>query len=183
MKPSFIISIIAGLLIVGGGIYFISRNPSDSVPTNQTEVESSQTTVNTQNPQAATQSSMKELVARGESLECSFAHDVGYSRSSGVVYIADGKLRGNFSITVASANAQTFEAYMIADGDNSLVWSSLIKQGFKIPISKTEPAQGANQGGVDYNQKLDYSCKPWSRDLSVFVPPAGITFSQTPAVQ
>jgi uncharacterized protein YxeA len=181
MKKNVIIYAALAVVIIIGCWYFLLRDESSGAPITQNEVQGVEVSVQSEDSAVPSQVSMRDLVARGQSLECTFDLDVEYSKSSGTVYIADGKVRGNFDIVVSmsAVGTQKFEAYMIADGEMSYVWSSLIKQGFKIPISESETASNP-QNGVDYNQKLNYSCKPWNADASFFVPPADITFSAAP---
>jgi len=181
MKTTVIGYIALAMIIISGGGYLLLKGEPASAPATQSEVQGTKDSVQSQDSTVPSQVSMRDLVARGQSLECTFDMDVEYSKSNGTVYIADGKVRGNFDIvvSVSQAGTQKFQAYMIADAETSYVWSSLIKQGFKLPISKNETSANP-QNGVDYNQKLNYSCKPWNANASFFVPPADVVFSDGP---
>lgn len=183
MTKNLIVYTVIGAVIVIGGGYFLLMSKSASAPVSESEVQGTKTSVQSEDSVDDSLVSMRDLVAKGESVECAYDMDVQYSKSNGTVYIADGKVRGNFNITVSMSQAgtQEFKAYMIAEGDTSYVWSSAMNQGFKIPIPENQP-ENAPQSGVDYNQKLNYTCKPWNKDSSFFVPPADITFSDAPIV-
>jgi len=181
MKTTVIGYIALAVIIISGGGYLLLKGEPAGAPASQSEVQGAEASVQVQDSTVPAQVSMRDLVARGQSLECTFDLDVEYSKSNGTVYIAGGKVRGNFDIvvSVSQAGTQKFQAYMIADGEMSYVWSSLIKQGFKLPISKSETSADP-QNGVDYNQKLNYSCKPWNAVANFFIPPADIVFSDAP---
>lgn len=169
MKTNIFVYIVTGVVVIGG-IFFGLRG--DSVKDSQ---ESQQT--NSKQEEGVVSGSMRDLVALNKSLECKFTSDTEYSKTSGTVYVADGKVRGNFSVSVAALGGQSFEAFMIADQTDSYVWSSLTKDGFKTPIQK-DVANQAGQEGIDYNQTLSYNCVPWAKDESLFIPPVTVTFKE-----
>ncbi len=163
---------IVAVIVIGGGVYMGMQGSSKSPVLDTPKTLSTEGTI---------QGSMGDLVALGVSLKCSFTHTTDLSSSSGDVYVADGKVRGNFKVTSTPLGNQSFDAYMIADGKESYVWSSFMPQGYKTII--TEPNGGesnAGQDGLDYNQTLDYTCTPWEKDVSFFVPPADVTFVDAP---
>lgn len=166
-----------GLLIVLGIVFSITRiSPSGGESVNSNEMNTVQ-----EEPLSGTFSgSMKDLVAKNQSVKCTFNHSTDIDTSSGIVYVSDGKIRGDFDITAKQA-VGTFQAHMITDGEYSYVWSSLIAQGFKMPIANLSgQTASAPTSGVDYNQSLDYACEPWTVDSSVFVIPTEISFVSAP---
>jgi Flp pilus assembly protein CpaB len=175
MKSNSLIYIIIAVIVVGAIAYFAMQG--DGGPSVQNTNENTEAVT-----EAEQGMSMRDLVARGESVECTFNHTTDVSQSSGTVYVADGKVRGNFDVN-ATEVGQTFTAYMIADGGMSYVWSSMLPQGFMVPIAETSAEVGSEADGIDYNQKLDYSCEPWATDESFFVPPSTVTFIDVSTMQ
>lgn len=173
MKPNILITVIVGIVLVAGVIVVSSRKNSSSVPPTDSEVKTT-----SQKEQEVFATSMKDLVAKNKPLKCTFTQSTDMSTSKGTLYIADGKVRGDFDI---SSSGQTFKAYMITDGTSSFVWSSILPQGFKVPLqnasnqASTQPTQG-----VDYNQVLDYDCSSWVVESEFFVPPTNVTFITPP---
>lgn len=124
--------------------------------------------------------SMRDLVARNQSVKCTFTHSTEINSSSGTVFVSGGKVRGDFDITVPQTGTN-LKAFMIADGKDTYVWSSILPQGFKMPISDAKmQSSGQPANGIDYNQSLDYECEPWSVDESVFITPTDISFVSMP---
>lgn len=178
MKTNIIAYIVVGVVVVAGIVFAMTRGGDGETKNYGQSDDMSQEQVSTSDTSAK---SMKDLVARGESLKCEFSQSVEGTESEGVIYVADGKVRGDFTSTVAAAGGQKFNSYMIADGSYTYVWSSMMQEGFKFPIQSSSSSQGQAQGGVDYNQALDYRCESWNKDTSVFTPPASITFRSAPA--
>lgn len=164
---------LVGLIVVAGIVYGVTRGAKQDAQTVQSESES---TSKQEAISGTFSGSMKDLVARNQSVKCTFNHSTDVDTSSGTVYVSGGKIRGDFDINAKQA-VGTFQAHMITDGEYSYVWSSLLAQGFKMPIAKAS-AQTASQptSGVDYNQNLDYQCESWSVDDSVFITPSDISF-------
>ncbi len=132
-------------------------------------------------PTPGAQMSLKELLASGGAQRCTFTHSVENSESSGVVYVAGGKMRGDFTSVAAG---QTMQSHMIVDGETSYVWTDAMPQGMKLSFASMETQAGSqnkNQS-VDVNQKLDYDCSNWAVDQSMFALPAGVTFSDLGAL-
>ncbi len=157
-------------VVIVGGVALIIRNDapvSDQVSNN--EGSSSQVSQSGQ----IISGSMADLIALNKDLRCTFQSNNEYSETSGEVFVSNNKVRGNFSVVVKALGQTPFQAFMIADGKDSFVWSSLMKDGFKTPIQKTEES---SQNGVDYYQTLSYSCVPWEKDESFFIPPETIQF-------
>lgn len=169
MNKQILTYIITGIVLVGGLVFILSTKQSGSTAGDLTNSDTSQV--------SSFSGSMKDLVQRNQSLECTFSHDTPNSSSKGTVFVADGNVRGNFLITINTMGGSSLEAFMIADGVNSYVWSSLSKDGFKVALSESEKS-GTNQGndGINYNQNLQFSCKSWVKDVSVFIPPTDINF-------
>lgn len=168
MKNS-IIYIITAIVILGGSYLIFNTKSQNQNQKNQ------DTQVSTQTNSQVVYASMKELVSLGKSLQCTFESNTEFAKTSGVVYVADGKVRGNFRVIVSSLGNKSFDAYMIADNSYTYVWSTLTKSGFKSPIQKEIQTQ-PGQEGVDYNQVLTYTCTPWQTDQTLFSPPSDVIF-------
>ncbi len=179
MKLNSLIYIIIAVLVVGA-IFFVGKKENSGSLSPSQDSNSSEKLI--ENTGAL---SMRDLVSRDESVRCTFVHDTEMSKSSGEVFVAQGKIRGNFDVVAVGAQGeQPFNAYMISDGDMSYIWSSVLPQGVKIPLSQLEE-QSSDQAseGISYNTKLNYSCEPWQVDNSVFVPPTSVSFVGVPQTQ
>ena len=161
---------VGGIVVVGAGAYFLMNKPAGpATPGGDT---------NTPTPGASM--SMKELLGLGGAQRCTFTNTVENSESSGVVYVAGGKMRGDFTSLAAG---QTVQSHMIVDGETSYVWSDAMPQGMKMSFANMESQAGTNSDkSVDVNKEVNYSCGAWTVDAGVFALPAGVEFSDLGAL-
>lgn len=153
MNKTVIGIIIAVLLVgVGGWYFYSSRNSAANKP--------------------QLMQSMKELIASGVSQKCDFSEP--QSNTSGTIYIAGGKVRGDFTSTSPSG---VVGGHMISDGTSVHTWMEGMTQGFTSSFDMSgAPGGGDTQQGLDPSKKTDYKCEKWSADESKFQLPSGITF-------
>lgn len=177
MSKTTLTYIVGGAIVLGVGIAgYMLMQPG-------MEFEVQENSVNTAREAGAGMAtgkmSMKNLVAAGVSQKCTFNESNDISQSSGTVYIANGKMRGDFD---SMAQGIAVKSHMIVDGEYSYVWTPDTNQGFKMSITAGEStgASGSSvtqgQQTVDYNQELAYSCEPWTADSSRFSLPSGVVF-------
>lgn len=152
------------LLLAAGGI-FLSQNKS------ATNTSTSITPTKTENKT----SSLLDLLNLGKDQRCTFKTIADKTTSEGTLYIAGGKIRGDFKTTVDGKEELTS---MIRVGDTNYIWGSTLPTGIKMTISldKISSNEKANQY-FNPTQKSNYNCAPWNVDLSVFTPPANIKFT------
>ncbi len=158
------IGIIAAVVVVAAGAwFFISGNGGDMM-------------MSSNEPQM--QMSMKELIAMGRSQKCDFSEP--QSNTAGTIYIADGKVRGDFT---SQNQGASMSGHMIVDGTTVYTWMDGMNQGFKTSFNPTgAQGEGDTQQGLSPDKKTDYKCETWSKDESKFAMPAGITFSDMSAM-
>ncbi len=175
MNTNAIIALVAGLVIIGGGAYYVMKSDSVAVPAGNSANE----TMNVQND-GAFSGSIVALSEHGGEWKCTVDTTSqtggGQAVSSGIVYVSDNKVRADFDVSVAGRGAM--KAYMIADGEYVYSWSSMVPQGVKVAQAQAESSQGAATSGqgMDANTSYSYDCQPSSADASLFVPPSNVTF-------
>ena len=150
------------LVALGIGGYTVLNNRTQSGSPNQENTTTE-----------ADQKSLKDLLTLGKTQTCNFSDDMG---NTGAIYVSGGKMRGDFSSKIED---KVLGSHMIVDAETSYVWTDGQKEGFKMSFDKQEveaSAQQANEGSVDVDKKIDFSCKAWVSDSSVFVVPTDITF-------
>jgi hypothetical protein len=157
-------------VIIAGGIIagVIYTRPSE----NQKGIEQKNVTVTLQ-----TKTTLKNLLSAGGSQKCTFADKNEIAESSGIVYVASGMLRGNFTSITAG---KTVQSAMIIRDNTSYVWTDQTSQGFKMSLAEIE-AQSAKAGKtdnqqMDINKELSYSCETWAEDANTFSIPTNIQF-------
>ncbi len=161
MNKTVIGIIVAVVVVAAGGWYFYSSKGASMMGTDKPQV----------------MQSMKELVASGISQKCDFSEP--QSNTSGTIYIAGGKVRGDFT---SQTQAGTVTGHMISDGTTVNTWMDGMSQGFKSSFAMTEGTGTDTQKGLDPDKKTDYKCSPWSADETKFQLPGGITFTDMSAM-
>ncbi len=159
--------VIVVLLLLGGGAY-VMMNKSKTAPAAMVPA-----TTPSGNTETASQvkGTLKSLITSAVPQTCSFTNDQG---ASGSVFVSGGKMRGDFSST---SNGKTFSGHMIIDNGYSYLWSDAMQRGMKMALNAVETTTAPAQGGMDVNQQVSYSCKPWIPDASKFALPANVTFT------
>jgi hypothetical protein len=127
---------------------------------------------------------MKELFASGAAQKCTFEQKVGDMESTGVVYIGNGKMRGDFE---SKSPAGVVQSHMIIRDNANYVWSDEGGgQGMKMAMTdgEVQAQENTNQQNqaVDWNQALGYECTSWGASESVFTLPQGVEFTDLSAM-
>ena len=167
---NLILGLIFALLIIvfGVGAYFLSQNKT---ATNSAKQEIAKPTNSTK----SAESTLKDLLASKVPSKCTYSTDAGATKISGTVYVAGGKVRGDFTTTSGKTE---ITGHMATDAKYVYTWTDGSKQGYKfatdtITNAKTE----ANTQQPDFNQKFNYSCSPWLEDSKMLELPKDVTFT------
>lgn len=171
MNKKLIIIVVAVLVLLGGGYYVYSSQKG-----------SAGTGSNTSGGKQNAVSSLKDLIAKNIAQSCTYDSTEGGVENKGTMYMAGGKVRGDFESKMA--DGKTTKSHMIVDGNTSYIWSDDSNMGFKSTFdNKATAAPGvkdsgtpAETGSFDANAGMDYKCSPWSADASKFALPANVTF-------
>lgn len=124
---------------------------------------------------AAQSGSIASLAAMSAPSKCTVTHSEDSYESSGTVYVAGGKMRGDFSSTMSG---KTVESHMISDGTTVYTWSSAMPQGVKMTVAATAQPQspGAPAEANMFQQNVSYDCEAWAPDNSMFDLPSDVNF-------
>jgi len=167
VKALAIVAILIFLLI-GLGSFFLPK--SSPQPVKQT-----QKTDETSNKIESLETTLKGLLSMGKSLKCSF--DLKDASISGTVYAGNGKVREDFQ---SNAVGSSMSGHLIVDSTNSFMWTDGSDQGFKFPveqITSDEPTiTPAKNPGQDIYKSMNFTCRSWKVDDSVFLLPNTVTF-------
>ncbi len=128
--------------------------------------------------QSTSKQSLKALLSATTPQKCTFTEAVENSTSNGTVYIAGGKMRGDFT---SVAYGKTIVSHMVMVDSTSYMWTDE-GQGFKMAFDASQSTSASGQQGMDVNKELEYQCMPWTVDASVFVLPSTITFKDMSAL-
>ncbi len=159
------IALIIGVLLLGGWALF-GRNGGSSV-----DMGGSGDTI---------QGSLKELIALGGNRTCTYTITTPDGDMEGVVYTAGGSSRSDVTFT-SSEGAMTMHS--ITDSEYMYSWSDAMAFGVKMRLSDVENASADTSADASagnkadaYTQSVDFDCKNWSADASVFAPPTSVDF-------
>lgn len=160
---------VVGILVIGSIGFYIYNKSVNNTENNENLIQDVDTTT-----EESFTGSVLDLVNKGGNYECTFSHTTGVGTSEGTVYISGNKVRGNFISEVAVVN-MTVKSYMISDETSVYTWTDMTSQGYKAPVSKGATEANTSQS-FDYGQSLDYKCKGWVVEPSVFILPSDIEF-------
>jgi hypothetical protein len=183
MSKQVIIWIIVAAVVVLGGWYLWSQN-SGTISPSPTTTDTTGDTSSADTATAPTGSgtgSLQSIFSRGGNYTCTFstvstAAGTG-SNSSGTIYVANGKTRGDFSASTGSGTP--IQVHVIrADGMN-YNWVQGQTTGIKNAIT-TSSAIVPNPSGAGFSEdtlaSVSWDCHAWYPDATQFVPPTSITF-------
>jgi len=131
----------------------------------------------TENQQTTASTSLKDLIAKNLAETCTYSNDAG----SGTVYVNSGKVRGDFEVNVSG---QIQKSHMIIDGNTSYVWMEGENTGYKMTFDPnqvqptTAEVTSAPQESFSADRVMNYDCKPWVVDSSLFTLPSDIKFTE-----
>lgn len=154
MTTKLLFSIALGLAALGTVAYVATKPATEPAP------EAAES--------APAATSLTALLALENPVACTFTDDTEVAKTSGTVYIANGRARGDF---IATAGGATYHAHTLIEGDVMHSWVDETKVGVNSALTANEAGKG-----IDAAKDLDYACGPWTPDESVFVLPADISF-------
>lgn len=168
MNTNLLIGLVALVVVLGGGAWFLSSRDAKQPPV--------PTTVQEQQGAA----SFGELIARAGSWTCTVSTSVEAAPSEGTTYIADGKIRADFVSRPVMLGGKEVATHMIQSDGYVYTWSDMMPQGMKMLIPKDMPTSSAGDavGTVSADAQVQYSCLPWIVDASKFEPPSNISFME-----
>ncbi len=171
--------IIAGLIIIGGVWWYLASKPSS-----QSDINSTTNSTNTSSDTTGTlgmKTTLGGIFDDPGSHECDYNQVSPQSRSTNAVYIANGKLRGEFRTQTATSSTLSMIVY---DGTYLYTWTEGQTTG-KISQPKTlkdlpgiipEDITSGRILGAGLNN-VSWDCHDWSKDLTKLVRPSYVKFN------
>jgi hypothetical protein len=177
---AWIIGIVAVVALVVGAIYWKGRgSSSENAGLNATSTDMADDSSGDSTGMAM-HTTLGGIFDEPGAYECDYEAVSQQSRSTNVVYIADGKLRAEFRTQTATSSTLSMSVY---DGSNLYVWVEGQPTG-KISQPKTiadlpaaiptDITSGRILGsGLD---SVGWNCHAWSKDPAKLVKPSYVTF-------
>ena len=159
--------VIIGLVVIGGIGFLMFSGESSNDPGSEGTPSTNQMNAE----EGLFSGSLVDLQNRGGNYRCTFTHESEIAQSSGVIYVAGEKIRGDFE---SETQGISIDSHMIARDGFIYAWSPISPNGFKVPqTTNGTDADAAAQGGyADFQQNYSYDCKPWKVDESKFEIPS-----------
>jgi hypothetical protein len=171
MALSKILYIVIGLAVVGGGAWWaLSGGTTQSAENPNTE-----TATSSDSPETFS-GNFQALLSRSGSHKCEMSTTTNGVTTSGVIYVSNGNVRGDFSSVVPQYG--TIASHMISKDGFVYTWTSMSSQGFKFPMSVDGAVNtsGNTQADALLKANYSYSCTPTTVASSQFELPANIKF-------
>lgn len=199
-----VLGAVAVVTVSAGAFYVLSGKSGVNVPgaalLSQNDQEYSQGKANKDGAISQTMSFL-ELMKLGENYTCTFSDVSEDATVNGTVYVAgkENKFRTDYntdtSVGLASGSMSSTKqtGSMITDGEYTYIWDSSSKEGIKMKFTEQDKADleenmkdlegyrsaetKNDASAFDQNAEMNYDCKRWSVDNSVFTPPSDIVFT------
>ena len=181
MNPKTLIGGIVAVIIILFGIwYFASNSIGAGAPTAATSTESSGTAPGTSAAAPRSTNTFRSIFTQSGNHECRYEQVGTSSQTTSVVYIADGKMRGEFRTIGAVPSANL----MIYSGGVLYSWKEGATTGKKTSISALSDLpqaipQDLSSGAIFgvSSENVSWDCHDWARDVRLFILPTYVTFS------
>lgn len=168
-----VIGIIVAVIIIALGVFIIMRGKKSSDDT--TQVASTNSAQQPAQTESSESSSIKTLLATGQSKKCTYSNTQGDVKTDGTVYVGDSKFRGDFTTTAAG---KATYSHMIQDGKEAYLWTDGMSTGILMKLDTNKPAPTtAPSGSVDTEKNFDFHCQGWTVDSAMFTLPGGMPFT------
>ena len=186
-----IVVLCAVVVVVGGGVWFVSQKPA-TAPATSEEANSAPTAdvVAESDFESITGlGSLATLMTLGQTFTCEYRFsDNEGNAGSGTGYFDGERLRVDSSMTT---DGERFNSSMINDGTFIYTWTTGGTEQFamkmRVPEDTGEPMdytgpEEDSRSHVDMDQEVEYDCDRWRVDPSVFVPPTNVDFMDMEAM-
>ena len=193
MRTNLLMWVVALVVIIAGGAWLYSRSTMNvPVDTPTTSPNASPTTV--QSPAPTTVSvtkkkpaptpvrtqTYKSIITQTGSHQCDYEQVGSSGKTSGVVYIADGKMRAE----LRTSDVVDTRSLAVYDGRYLYIWTEGKTTGTRsepssvsqLPIVIPTDLNSGKIFGSGTNS-ISWNCHSWLKDAKLLVPPSYVTFS------
>ena len=161
MNQNTIIGLVVAIVVVGGGAWYMSSHSDNNMNGQETAGEQGQST-------------FAALAAMGGSRTCHITVNTDGNASEGTVYIADGRMRGDFTSTV---NGKAMTAHMLQADGYMYSWTDAMAQGVKVSLAQAQQANTQSQG-INPNANVTYDCSAGVGAGASFDVPSNVSFME-----
>lgn len=173
---------VAIVLVVGGFLLSpfspLKKPSSETAPSTQTQTVTEDGAMQ----EESFLGTVTDLLKLGKNFECTFdTTDEAGNNTEGTVYVTGNRMRGHFMMS--QPDGTIFEGNTIQNGEYGYTWFEGQNQGTKLKLEEPEgDAMEKDDTSADFtDDTVDYKCKTWLVDNSMFVPPTDIEFQDITA--
>lgn len=183
MNKKIIIGVVTLLVLVGGGVYFVSSNKnSSSNKTSESSTDAgnvSKVDDKSVTSESTTQTTNAETLAKsGKAQHCTFSYDGATGKADGNMY-TDGKGKSRMSMnTIQTAQGNSGANDMIIRDNKYYSWITTAGQtiGFSGDLG-SQSTSNTNSSTTAPNKDFSMKCTGWTVDNSKFELPTGVNFT------
>lgn len=186
MKQNTVIGIVIAVVVVALGVWYFSTSNTNPATGTQTDTATTSATTGTTGSSAATtpaagSSTFRSIFTQNGNTQCDYTQTSAGMQGTSVIYIADGKMRGEFR---TNTNGVAKATLMIYNGGYLYSWKegatigtkSSIKTIADLPeVIPSDLTSGAVLGTGSNN--VGWNCHAWAKDVKLFALPSYVTFS------
>ena len=180
MSTQNIIIAVIVLVALGAGTWWVVSDPVGDAARSAIEQTPDVTPAEQMSDEEALPSGMgrlMDLYERGVPMECTFTYSDETGSGEGASYFDGEQMRVS---AMYEENGTTFVSDIINDGTMMYVWGESPGGDFAIKMLATEEDMMDIDDDLDdatmLDEEVEYDCREWSVDRSVFNPPADIEF-------
>jgi hypothetical protein len=180
MKKKILVGVLILIILVIVAILYTTSSHTSS--NTQTLTPITVTTKTNTNTPGNTSNTFHSIFSQSGSHVCTYEQGAPI-RSSSVIYIADGKMRGEFRTVTTEGSAANF---MIYSGGYLYSWKEGTTVGTKSSIKSisdlpqvipTDLTSGVVLGNADKN--ISWDCHDWIKNSALLILPAYVKFTPT----
>lgn len=177
MKNIIYVLVAIGL---GIGVYMFMTRPA--VAPTDTSMQAGQEASQVGAPVSMGDNAFTRALAAGGDFECDITFVQASVQTKSLVRVSGTQLRADFE---SMTTAGTMKGSMIQTEGWVYTWSSAMPQGFKAAATTEKPGDpmALLLQGQNPPEGIEYDCRPWTADKSVFVVPTDITFGEAPTAR
>lgn len=178
-----LVVLVLGLLFFGSKKQDVNNSSNTSTTTDTSQTSKSSTLATkpkTTTPAPGMKVSLGGIFDEPGNYQCDYDQATQQSRSSSVIYVSHGRMRGEFR---TSAGLNSTATLLVYDGTYLYVWTEGKTTGVRtqpktiadLPALIPEDVTSGRVLGSGINN-VSWNCHPWSKDESKLVKPSYVTF-------
>ena len=168
------------IVLVALGIWYFASSGTAGITQGETATTTTGTTGTPVGTPAAS-STFRSIFTQSGNHQCDYSQSNSTGQSTSVIYLADGKMRGEFRSTMSGGSTASL---MIYTGGYLYSWKEGATTGKKSSIRALSDLpdvipQDLTSGAIfgTASDSVGWNCHSWLKDVKLFTIPSYVTFS------